>query len=69
VRAKFEKGPAGFITCPHQIETWVSAMHYEQQLAALRERMEDLCEEMERVQKGEGRKFIFGPGADEDAAF
>lgn len=62
LQKEFDKDQEEFLPCAHQLQTWKTVMEYERQLATLRERMEDLCEEMERVKKGEGRKFILGPG-------
>lgn len=64
---EFDKDPQEFLPCPHQIQTWKTVMAYEKELFSLRERMEDLCLEMERVKKGEGRMFIMGPGVDTNA--
>ena len=63
LRAKFDKTPGVLHACEHEFKMWVTALCYERQLAAMRESMENLCEEMERVKK-EQRVFHMGPGTE-----
>ena len=65
LQEKFEENPLDFIVCAHQVRMFRVILHYEEENKTLRQRMEDLCEEMERVRQGEGRTIICGPGVEE----
>ncbi len=69
LRQRFEKNPSLLISCAHEVQTLRVALEYEAKLEAkdrelrtLRESMDDLCREMERVEAR--ATYRMGPGTE-----